>query len=665
MSTASEVRSRRLPLVGELGLALDPAAFVAWLLPFALITTLAFQGGGYDPLVRGQVGIAAWWVVIVGVAVGAMPLRHGRLGWVAVGLLAGFLVWSVIGLTWTESSERTVGEAARVSTYLAFFLLALGSQGRAATRHAVNGAACAIGLVGAVALLSRLHPQWFGDIELYKVFGGARERLSYPLNYWNLLAALVSMGVPLLLAAATTARTSAGRAVAAAAVPIQGLCVYLTVSRGGLVAFGVAVVVFFALAPDRLPRLLLLAPIAAGTALLCVAAGRRDDLQHNLDTAAHLRQGDELLGLVLFVCLGVALLAVAISLLDRHTKRPAWTRVSRGSARLGTIVAILVAAVAFVGAGGPGWTHDRFEEFKGVNNASTNVDDAFGRFASVTGNGRWDYWMAARRAVRGHALDGRGPGTFEFYWARDGTVQGGYVRDAHSLWFQTLEETGYVGLLLVAALFLLALGAGIWRTLRARDPEHRAALAAATASLAVFTVIASLEWAWQMTVLPAVVFVLVAVILRGVPDRGLTLERDAEPPPAPRSVPVRVGAVAVALVAVVGVAIPTAGVASVRASQAAARRGDLAQALSKARDAERLQPYGTTGRLQEALVLERAGALDQAVLLARKTTAQEPTNWRLWFVRSRLEARTGHPAAALAAYRRSRSLYPLGKVFKP
>jgi hypothetical protein len=663
VSTASEVRSRRLPLLGELGLTLDPAAFVSWLLPFALITTLAFQGGGYDPLVRGQVGIAVWWLVIVGVAVGAMPLRFGRLGWAGVAVLAAFLLWTVLGLTWTESTERTVAEAARVSTYLAFFVLALAAQGRAGTRHAVNGAACAIAIVGGVAVLSRLHPQWFGDIPLYRTLNGTQSRLSYPLNYWNLLACLAAMGVPLLFAAATTARTSIGRAVAAAAIPIQGLCVYLTVSRGGLVAVAVAVAVFYLLAPDRLPRLFLLTPVAIGTAVLCFAADRRNDVQHNLDTAARVTQGNELLGLILFVSLGVALCALAIALVDRHVTRPRWTRIGVAPARVGTLLATVLLVGAFLAGGGPGWAHDRFEDFKGVNTASTSVDDAFGRFASVTGNGRWDYWMSARRAVRGHALEGRGPGTFELYWARDGTLQGGYVRDAHSLWFQTLEETGYVGLVLVVALFLLVLAVGVWRSLTARDAEHRAALAAATAGVATFAVAASVEWAWQMTVLPAVVFVLAAVILRGVPDRGLTLERDVGPPPAPRAVPFRVGAVAVALVAVVGVAIPTAGVASVRASQAAARRGDLAKAVSKARDAERLQPYGTTGRLQEALVLERAGALDEAVVLARKTTKEEPTNWRLWFVRSRLEARTDHPAAALAAYRRARTLYPLGKVF--
>lgn len=663
MTGASAAGVRRLPLLGDAGLTLDAPAFAAWLLPFALIITLAFQGGGYDPLLRGQVGIAAWWLVIVGAGVGVIPFRHGRAGWAAVGLLAAFLLWAVIALSWTDSTERTVAEIGRLSTYLGFLVLALASQGRAAARHAVNGAACAIATVGAMAVLSRVHPQWFGELPLYRTFTDTRPRLAYPLNYWNLLAALVAMGIPLLLAAASTARSTAGRALAGAALPVQGLCVYLTVSRGGLAAVAVALVVFYALAPDRLPRLVLLAPVAAGTALLCLAADRRDALQHNLDNAAHLRQGDELLGLIVLVGLGVALVTVAIALVDRHVQRPRWTRVGVRPARVGTATVLVACALAFVAGGGPGWAHDRFQDFKGVNNASTKVDDAFGRFASVTGNGRWDYWMAARRADRIRPLGGLGPGTFEFYWSRDGTPQGGYVRDAHSLWFQTLAETGYVGLVLLAALFLLALGTGVVRALGTRDREHRAALAGATAALATFTVVASVEWAWQMAVLPAVVLVLLAVLVRGVPDRPLTLGPVAADEPAGRSVPARVGAVLVGLVAVVAVAIPTAGAASVRASQAAARRGDTATALSKARDAQALQPYSTTARLQQALVLERAGAVPQAVVLARQATAEEPENWRLWFVLSRLEARSAHPVAALAAYRRARSLNPLSSIF--
>ena len=67
------------------------------------------------------------------------------------------------------AGDRLVGERAsaasielgRVATYLGVLVLAIALQGRAAARHTINGLACAIGLVTLLAVLSRLHPQWF------------------------------------------------------------------------------------------------------------------------------------------------------------------------------------------------------------------------------------------------------------------------------------------------------------------------------------------------------------------------------------------------------------------------------------------------------------------------------------------------------------------------
>src|SRR5919198_6380768 len=57
-------------------------AFAGWLLPFALVLYLALKGGGYDPVVRGEVGIAIWWIVLLGAGVGVLPLaRVPRVGW--------------------------------------------------------------------------------------------------------------------------------------------------------------------------------------------------------------------------------------------------------------------------------------------------------------------------------------------------------------------------------------------------------------------------------------------------------------------------------------------------------------------------------------------------------------------------------------------------------
>ncbi|MGA2928404.1 MAG: tetratricopeptide repeat protein, partial [Solirubrobacteraceae bacterium] len=112
------------------------------------------------------------------------------------------------------------------------------------------------------------------------------------------------------------------------------------------------------------------------------------------------------------------------------------------------------------------------------------------------------------------------------------------------------------------------------------------------------------------------------------------------------------------------IAMPLATASAVRASQAAASSGDPAAALADARTAARLEPSAASPQLQLALVLEAQGDFRDAVLAARRATLDEPANWSVWLVRSRLEAETGHPAASLSAYRRARSLNPRSPLFQ-
>src|SRR5262245_37528228 len=79
----------------------DWPAISAWTLAFSLVTYLALSNGGYDVVVRSQVAVIAWWLVLLGALAGVLPARFGARAWVAIGLLAAFAAWSALAATWS------------------------------------------------------------------------------------------------------------------------------------------------------------------------------------------------------------------------------------------------------------------------------------------------------------------------------------------------------------------------------------------------------------------------------------------------------------------------------------------------------------------------------------------------------------------------------------
>ncbi len=279
---------------------------------------LAVEGGGYDIVVRGQVGIVVWWIVLIGAAWGLLPAtRLTRPAWGALALFGGFTAWTALASTWSLSSERSLQELSRVACYLGILILAVAvhRDRERAVRHTIHAVATAVVAVACLALASRLRPNLFPSAQQTSAFlPGTESRLGWPLNYWNALAALTALGLPLLLAIATSARTLRGQAAAAAAIPIVALCGYLTFSRGGALATAAALIAFFALTPERIPKLATALLTAAGSAALVAAAAHRGAIEHGLANAAARHEGDTLLVPIVLVCAGVALAQAGIGL---------------------------------------------------------------------------------------------------------------------------------------------------------------------------------------------------------------------------------------------------------------------------------------------------------------------------------------------------------------
>ena len=622
------------------------AATVA--LPFVLILYLALQGGGYDAVIRSEVGVAVWWLVLLGAVVGVLPrTKLTRPAWIGLGLFVAFATWAAVAITWSESDERTVAEVSRLATYLGVLVLAIGAQGADGLRRTACSVGFALGLVGALALMSRLHPSWFPTNEAGAAFEQARGRLNYPVNYWNGLAAMMAIGIPLMLGIALAARRIAIRAFATALVPLMAVTAFYTLSRGGAIEVAVGFVAFVVLWPSRLSALPTLLLATAGSALLIVAATQRDALEDGLATQAALDQGDSMLAFVVVVGAGVGLVRAGLALAERYELMPAISVSRRATAAAAT--ATLLVAVAVAGAAGAGTAvSDGWEEFKQPITAAENT--SVGRFESASGNGRYQWWETALDATATDPLKGIGPGTFEYYWAREGSLPG-FVRDAHSLFFETAAELGIPGLLLVSALIFGIAGFACLRAFTA-SATQRPWFAAIGAAMIAFAAAAAIDWVWELAVIPAAFMLLAGAALNA---KGAST---ASAGGAGRGV-----LVALSVVALVTIAIPLAGTSSVRASQAQVNSSDLGQALDSARSSAEIQPWAATPNLQEALVLELAGDLDAAAAAARAATSDEPTNWRTWLVLSRIEAYRGDADTAVDAYRRARSLNARSALF--
>ena len=391
----------------------------------------------------------------------------------------------------------------------------------------VAGVLTAITAVAAYALATRLFPDEFG----YET--GGPYQLLRPLGYWNALGILGVLGLLLALGVVGEAPRRI-RPFATAAVPVLAATTYFTFSRGAWVALAAGVLVLVSLHPQRARVAAASAVVVPVAAVTVLVSSRADALTHAgapLDAAT--RDGHRLaFGLVALV----GLAAVAAPLRRRLARpRPAGRRARRGAALALAVVMVGGAAALVVGAGGPsaliGRSSDAFRGPFTQTGGSLNS-----RLLSTSGNSRADYWSVAWSTAADRPLHGAGAGTFDIAWYRErpGHVA---VRDAHSLYLETLAELGVPGLLLLGAVVLVPLVAAFVR-------RHWAAASAAGA-FSAYLVHAGLDWDWEI---PAVTLAALAWRRRAIAAaRPVNAERTLRRPAADR----RTAAAAIVAVAVV------------------------------------------------------------------------------------------------------------------
>src|SRR3954452_15835043 len=505
--------------------AWDPGRALSFFIPAAVLVYISLKRGGYDVVVFSQVGVVVWWFLLVAAVSGALvTLRMGRAGWIGSALLATFVVWNAIAWSWSESWDRAAAETARVTTYAGVFLATALIVRRRYIRDVIAGVGAGIVVVSALALASRLAPGAFPHNDTASFLPTVANRLNYPVNYWNALAAMMAMGIPIAVERAGCSLRIAAQAAWAAALPLLALTTFLTFSRGGAVALAAGLIVLLAISRHRLPLLPPLIIGSIGAAIVIAAATQRSAVEDGTVRVATQGQGNEMIVIVIAVCAAVALLQLASALLQRHATAPSWA-LRAYHLRRPIIAAIGVAAcVVALAVGLPGKASNQWQEFKNPSlGLAASQENRIARFTSASGNGRYQFWQSAARAEQRGPLRGIGPGSFEYWWARDGSLPS-FVRNAHSLYMETLAETGIVGLLLLVGFlgYVVAMAARAAR----RAYGVRSTAAAAAAAIAAFLVAAGVDWIWQVPALPITFLMLagtVAAALRppSVPRLGI------------------------------------------------------------------------------------------------------------------------------------------------
>lgn len=435
---------------------------------------IAFWSGGFFDTARITAAIVVWLMVPVVALAGSRPWPRATAGRVALAGLAGLTAWVGASLGWAPVREAAVDDLERVLLYLGVLVLAVATLRGRAARWALPAIAGGAAVVIGYGLAGRLVP-WLVDVT---PSASAAGRLDQPLTYWNAMGALAAMGIAACVALAGEAdRARWLRAVALAATPALALGLWLSFSRGGLVAVAVGLVAAILLSRTgaavraaAAAVVLAVPPVLMATALDGVRAAEGGLASRGVEG------GIELLLLVL--CCGLA--ARAAGWAAGGDPLPAPRLAARHGIALAAGAAVLALAALAFAAG----------EERGPAVGTPTTGATAERLASADSN-RYAYWKVALRAFADHPVQGVGSGGFAVVWLREREIDDP-VRDAHSLPIETLAELGLVGALLLALFAGGVLAAGV-------TAQRRSALAAGPIAVAVvYAVHACVDWDWEM-----------------------------------------------------------------------------------------------------------------------------------------------------------------------
>ena len=595
---------------------------------FAATVALAFNRGGYYPTAWGWIALAAAALLLVLLVRTSVSVsRLELLALVAFVALVGFVALSSLWGT----PARGIVEAQRAAMYVLVLGALLAGVRRSSIEAVLVGTWSGITVAAGYGLLTRLLPERFGVFDPV-----AQIRLSEPLGYWNGLGVFLAMGALLAFGLVARGSSPAVRLAAAGSVPVLATTLYFTYSRGAWIALAIGVIAAVAADRRRLQLLAVVIPLAALSSIGPLCAYRAEALNRIGAPLADVAQEGRSLGSILLVvvlssvCVGIALLW-----LERR-----WSPTSLVRRVFAVALALVAAAALVVVSAREGSPHTLVTRaYHGFAEPPPAVrPDVSERLFSLSGTGRVTQWRIALRDFERARITGSGAGSYEVAW-NELRPYPGKVRDAHSLYLETLSELGVIGL----ALLLVVIGAPLLALPRARSTSTTSV---AFGTYVAFVVHSGVDWDWEMPGVTVVGLTCAAALLVAARVEPLWLVFGSR----------RVVALGVVSALTAYSVVGLIGNQALADADTALREGDMSRAADRARDGMRWAPWSATGRRIEAETLLASGELEQARGSFRRAVDADPLNWELWFALAQV---TSGPES-VAALAEAQRLNPLG-----
>ena len=617
----------------------------------------SFLSGGYI-LVRSS-PVAIVYLLLAAVWLWFMrPSRRPPLLYLcALAALGLFVVWSGLSVLWSIGPDLSWVSFNLAAFYLAVaVVVGLTPVRRLPLRVVAFGFFAVAVAVGIYAILGKVLPDVVTHARL-------DPRLKDPIGYYNVLALMMVMAVPVALAGAGTSRSRVlwqsallRALIAAATVPVT-LAFFFTLSRGGWLALTAVLAVFFVLTRERLASFVTLVVIGAPVAFAVWRVRHLETLfQRSDDLALRISEGHALLVWALIALAVVFVVQAIVAAVHESVRWP-----ERASTAVGAVVLVVVLGGGIVGSwwyvdaqGGTAWVRERIATFSGDDD-SRAAEASLDRLISLN-TGRPDLWREAWQQWQYARVTGVGAGTFTHTHYRFRPT-GGVVRHAHSQWFNVLSELGVVGLALYVPAMLLFLAAAIGNPLRYRGDPGRALLAALQAGVAGFLVHITWDWDWDMAAIGTVFFLLAGTCAsyvhtraqdeRAEEARTWASGEEASATPAPAlpecrpflPLPARTAGSVLLVLLAVSWTFPYLAVRAENQALTAAADGDVAAAVADVQRAARYNPLSARSLILQAQFLQQLGRNREALAVLQEAQALQPDNYEVYLELGLLYAR--------------------------